>query len=117
MTPSSVLPCDRGIVMGAGIAQSVKTLAWIYILRVAKSSLAVGGVFFWYGPLASLSPQIASVASDHYAKKIEVPPNGLLESKSLHGSKKSTFPFSIRVAESRRVMCYLAYGRVMCQLT
>ena len=27
------------------------------------------GVFFWYGPLASLSFQIASVGSDHHGKK------------------------------------------------
>ena len=45
--------------MRARIAQSVK--AWFSIVRIAGSSLTVEGVFFWYGPLASLSPQIASV--------------------------------------------------------
>jgi len=56
---------------GARIAQLVK--AWICILRIAGSSHAAGGVFFWYGPLASLSLQIASMGSDHHSKKMEVP--------------------------------------------
>jgi len=31
-------------------------------------SLIGGGVFFWYGLLASFSLQIASVASEHYGE-------------------------------------------------
>jgi len=38
-------------------------------LRIAGSSPTAGGVFFWYGPLANLSLTIASVGSDHHAKK------------------------------------------------
>jgi len=52
---------------GARIAQLVK--AWTCNLWLAGSSPTVGRVFFWYGPLASLSLQIASVGSDHHAKK------------------------------------------------
>jgi len=59
------------ILLGCGgearIAQLVK--AWICNLRVAGSSPTAGGVFFWYGPLASLSLQIARVGSDHHTKK------------------------------------------------
>jgi len=43
--------------------------AWICNLRIAGSSLTAGEVLFWYGPLASLSFQIASVDSDHHAKR------------------------------------------------
>jgi len=57
------------------IAQLVK--AWIRNLRIAGSSLTAGELFFGYGPLASLSFQIASVGSDHHAKKMEVPTSGL----------------------------------------
>jgi len=52
---------------GARIDQLVK--AWICNLKIAGSSPIAGGVFFWYGPLANLSLQIASVGSDHHAKK------------------------------------------------
>ena len=52
--------------------------------------------------LACLSFQIASVGSDHHTKKMEVPTCGL-GSKSLHGCKRSTGPFSLRGAEFRRV--------------
>ena len=75
---------------GARIAQLVK--AWICNLRIADSSPTAGGVFFRYGPLASLSLQIASVGSDHHTKKIR-------GQKSLHGCKRSTSPFSLRAAE------------------
>ena len=37
--------------------------AWIGVLRFAGSSLTAGGMFSWYGPLASLSLHIASMAS------------------------------------------------------
>jgi len=53
----------------------VKT--WICNLRIAGSSLTADGLFFWYGPLASLSLQIASVASEHHGEKMEVPTSGL----------------------------------------
>jgi len=53
--------------MGARIAQLVK--AWIRNLRIADSSLTVGGVFDWYRPLASQSLHVASVSSDHHGKK------------------------------------------------
>jgi len=43
----------------------------IRILRISGSILTVGGVSFWYGPLASLSLQIASVASEHHSKNNE----------------------------------------------
>ena len=52
---------------GARIAQLVK--AWISVLRIAGSSFTIGGVFFWHRPLASLSLHMASVGSDHHAKK------------------------------------------------
>jgi len=67
---------------GGRIVQLVK--AWICNLRIAGSSLTAGGVLFWYGPFASLSLQIASVDSEHHAKKMEVPTSGL-GSKSFHG--------------------------------
>jgi len=68
--------------LGARIAQLVK--AWICNLRITASSLTASGVFFWYGPLASLSLQIASVGSDNHDKKMEVPNSGS-GSKSFHG--------------------------------
>ena len=70
-------------------AQLVK--AWICNLRIAGSSLIAGGVFFWYGPLASLPLQIASVSSDRHGKKMEAPTRGL-GSKSLHVCKRSISP-------------------------
>jgi len=42
----------------------------------SKERLTAGGVFFWYGPSASLSLQIASVASEHHGKIMEVPTSG-----------------------------------------
>jgi len=48
------------------IPQLVKS--WICILRIVGSSLTVGGVFFWYEPLASFSLQMASMASKHRSK-------------------------------------------------
>jgi len=87
------------------IAQLVK--AWICNLRIAGSSPTAGGVFFWYGPLASLSLQIASVGSDHYTKKMEVPTSGL-RLKSLHGCKRATSLSSLRAAKFRRVKCKLS---------
>jgi len=67
-------------------------------------SPTAGGVFFWYGRLASLSLQIASVGSDHHAKRMEVSTSGL-GSKSLHRCQRSTSPFSLRAAEFWRVKC------------
>ena len=81
----------------ARLAQLVK--AWI-----AGSSPTAGGVFFWYGPLASFSLKIASVGSDHHTKKMEGPTCGL-GSKSLRGCKRSISPFSLRAVEFRRVKC------------
>jgi len=52
--------------LGARIAQLIKSLD--IILRIAGSGLTVGGVLFWYRPLASLSLPIASVTSEHRGK-------------------------------------------------
>jgi len=57
---------------GARMAQLHGKNFGYYILRIA--SLTAGWVFFWYGPLASLSFQIASMASKHHGKKMEVIP-------------------------------------------
>jgi len=67
-------------------------------------------VFFWYGPLASLSLQSAIVASEHHGKnnggpnqwiRVEITPTFLKDLPS------SLF-FLIRVAEFWQVMCKLA---------
>jgi len=84
---------SRHVVLVPRISRLVK--AWISVLRIAGSSLTAGGVLFWHGPLASLSLHIASVGSDHHAKKMEVPTHGIW-SKSLHSCKRSTSPFSLR---------------------
>ena len=81
--------------------------AWIRNLRIAGSSPTASGVFFWYGPLASLSLQIASVGSGHHTKKMEVPTSGL-GSEPFRGCRRSTSPFSLRAAEFRRVKCKLS---------
>jgi len=69
-----VKSCQKGKINDwiARIAQLVKI--WIWNLRIAGLSLTAGGVLFWYRPLAL---QIASVGSDHHAKKMEVPTSGL----------------------------------------
>jgi len=77
---------------GGRIAQLIQ--AWICNLRIAGLNPTAGGVFFRYGPLESLSLEIASVFSDHHAKKMEAPTSGL-GSKSLHGCKRSTSSFSL----------------------
>ena len=59
----------RLIIEYSGIAQSVK--AWICNLRIADSSLAAGGVFVWYGPLASPSLHVARVGSDHHLSLLD----------------------------------------------
>ena len=58
----------RQYIVSTRIAQWVK--AWICNLRIAGLSPTAGWVFSWYGVLASLSLQIASVGSDHHAEKI-----------------------------------------------
>jgi len=63
---STICMNDEDVFPGR-IAQLVK--AWICIRRIAGSSLTAGGVFFRYGPLTSLSVQIASVGSDYHGKK------------------------------------------------
>jgi len=70
-----------GASLHARRALSVK--AQICNLIFVGSSLTADGVFFWYGPLASLSLQIDNMASDHYGNKMEVPANEQ-GSKSVH---------------------------------
>jgi len=48
---------------------SVGTKTRICIQWITGSSLAADGEFFWYGPLATPSLQIASMGSDHCDKK------------------------------------------------
>jgi len=88
--------------MEARIGQVLKP--WIYNLRVPGSNPTAVGMFFWYGPLAILSHQIASMGSDHHAKIMEVPTSGL-GSKSLHGCKRSTSPFLLRATKFQRMKC------------
>jgi len=57
--------------------------AWICILMIAGSSLTAGGVFVWYGPLASLSLRIASVASEHHDKNNGGPNQWIIRAKIL----------------------------------
>jgi len=47
------------VVVARGPRQLNWSKAWIRILRIAGLSLTAGGVFFWYGPLASLSKLLA----------------------------------------------------------
>ena len=54
-------------------------------LDIAGSSLTADGLFFWYGPLASLSLQIASVASEHHGEKNGGPNQWIIGSKSFLG--------------------------------
>ena len=44
-------------------------------------SSSLRGVFFWYGPLASLSLQIAYVASEHCGKNNESPNRWIITTK------------------------------------
>jgi len=53
------------------------------------------GVFFWYGPLASLLPQISSGLRNTMVKIIEVPTSEWLGSSC----QRSTSLFSLRLAE------------------
>jgi len=59
------LPLSKGEGIGR-IAQLVK--ARICNLKIAGSSFTADRVLFWYGSLASLSHQIASVALKHHGK-------------------------------------------------
>jgi len=47
-------------------------------LRVAGSSLTAGGVCFWYGPVANIMLQIASMASKQYGKNNGGPNQGII---------------------------------------
>jgi len=88
-------------------------LGLVYKSQVGAA--AAGGV---YGTLASLVLQIASMASEHHGKNVGRPNQWIIMDKNTSGLlMRSTCPFSISVADLWRVMCYLAYGRVMCKLT
>jgi len=53
----------------------------ICILRIAGLSLTAGGVFFSYGPLESLSLQIASMISEHHGKNNRGPNQWIIRVK------------------------------------
>jgi len=103
VTTSLVYTCERvlqtSVRINANANSSVFPISRPILLRPC-----VKRAVFLVWALASLSLQIASVGSGHHAKKMEVPTSGL-GSKSLRDCKKSTSPFSLRAAESRRLKC------------
>jgi len=66
--------------IGSQDSSIVKKLGYC-ILRIAGSSLTADKVFFWYGPLASLSLQIASVASEQHGKNNRGPNQWIIRVK------------------------------------